>query len=103
MTFSSVSSVECQTKEFWRFLTSVERVGDHNADDVYYTYIPSGNCHGILPDTAEEAYEAGFLIIEATSPGKYYLRISNQEYESDSIFTLEQILFKWAIEEGYRW
>lgn len=110
MTFSSVSA-ECRNDEFWRFLASVERAGDHNADDVYYAYIPTatsirpplGCTPRQLPETAEEAREIGFLVIEATSPGCYYLQIANQEYESNEIFTLEQILFKWATAEGYRW
>lgn len=84
-------------------MISVERVGDHNADDVFYAYRDFDFSGAPLPHTAEEAYEMGLLIIEATSPGNYYLRIGNQEYESNSIFTLEQILFKWATEEGYRW
>jgi len=89
--------------QFQNFLNSSIRVWDAQSDDVFYVYIDAIQGKNALPETLEDAYGNGFLVIEATSSGFYALTIGNQSYKSNSIWELEQVLFEWSLSEGYEW
>lgn len=76
-----------------------------NDDELFWVYPDKLMQSKPLPETEEDAILDGFPTI--TSYGsiipKYYLQIENQEYISTSLDELEQILYQWAIEEGYSW
>jgi hypothetical protein len=93
-----------QNSKFANFLESCTRIGDHNCDDVFYVYADAiQRQNHKTPQTLEDAYGDGFLVIEATSPGMYCLTIGNNIYENSNIWELEQILFNWSLSEGYQW
>ena len=83
------------------FTDSAIRIHDAQLDDVFYVYPDKLQAKRYpIPRTLEEAYDNGFLVIEAHSPGVYYLRIGNMEWEGP-MSKLERVLHEWALSEGY--
>ena len=76
-----------------------------NDDELFWVYPDRLMAHQPLPETEEDAILDGFPTI--TSYGsittKYYLQIENQEYISESLQELEELLYTWSLEEGYKW
>lgn len=83
------------------FTGSAVRIHDAQLDNVFYVYPDKLQAERYpIPKTLEEAYGNGFLVIEAHSPGIYYLRIGNMEWKGP-MSKLECILHDWALSEGY--
>jgi hypothetical protein len=85
--------------EFSRFKASKKLIS--SGPDLFYVF-PDKSADS-LPDTLEDAFDQGFLVITCTDkPGQYGLTIANENYLG-GFEGLALILFDWAHSEGYQW
>lgn len=80
------------------------RIRVDNGDYIFYVYQDKLMKSKPLPETEEDAYDNGFLVITEYDSqfAMYYLCIGNEEY-TGSLEKLEGILYDWSISEGYKW
>jgi hypothetical protein len=91
------------TEQFSAVFPTRFRIEDD--DELFWVYPDKLMQSKPLPETAEDAILDGFPTINSygSITPKYYLQLENHEYISESLTHLEQLLYNWAIQEGYQW
>lgn len=75
-------------------------IRDHQTDELFYVFPDKKQLNQPLPETLDDAYGNGYLTISCISKDQCYLNIANEEY-SGSYKELTDILYSWALSEGY--
>jgi len=85
------------------FCNSSVKIQDAQSGSIFYVYVDAIQSKMMLPETLDDAYGNGFLVIEALPSNLFLLMIGNESYKSQSIAELNQLLFEWSLSEGYQW